>query len=52
MAVFCEAVILGANNPFEVELISNFADASGVVVPIPVWAKPRLPINTITKYIF
>jgi hypothetical protein len=32
------AVILGTNNPLEVELMSNLAETSGVVVPIPVWA--------------
>jgi hypothetical protein len=33
-------VTRGGNNPLLVALTSNFAEASGVVVPIPVWAFP------------
>jgi hypothetical protein len=39
-AAFCTLVILGIKIPLVVELTSSFADESGVVVPIPVWAFP------------
>ena len=29
----------GTNNPFVVDVISKAAEAAGVVVPIPTWAK-------------
>jgi hypothetical protein len=32
--------ILGGKNPLSVANTSNFAEAFGVVVPIPVWAFP------------
>ena len=39
----------GGRNPLLVELTSNFADASGVVVPIPVWACAIIQANTRAK---
>jgi hypothetical protein len=39
MASRCVLVIRGINNPLSVAAISSFAEALGVVVPIPVWAK-------------
>jgi hypothetical protein len=38
MAVRYAEVVRGVNRPLLVELTSNLADTSGVVVPIPVWA--------------
>ncbi len=35
MAVLCAVVKRGTNMPFAVDCISNKADASGAVVPIP-----------------
>jgi hypothetical protein len=40
---------LGGKKPLSEEVISNFADALGVVVPIPTWAKEVTQIkNTAT----
>jgi hypothetical protein len=39
------AVILGGKNPLVVENTSSFADALGVVVPIPVCASAKEAIN-------
>ena len=38
MALRWAAVIRGGNKPLVVLLISNSAEASGEVVPIPTWA--------------
>jgi hypothetical protein len=38
-------VIRGGKNPLFVELISNFAEASGEVVPMPVWENAPKEIN-------
>jgi hypothetical protein len=41
---------LGGKKPLLVALTSNLAEASGVVVPIPVWANaPRLVIKNAIK---
>jgi hypothetical protein len=39
MAFLCACVMRGGKNPLVVEVISNAAEAFGVVVPIPTWAK-------------
>jgi hypothetical protein len=36
---------LGCRNPLSVALTSNFAEASGVVVPMPTWAKNKIGNN-------
>lgn len=36
---------LGCRNPLSVALTSNFAEASGVVVPMPTWAKNKVGNN-------
>ena len=38
MAFICTSVIRGGKNPLVVLSTSNTAEASGVVVPMPVWA--------------
>ena len=38
MAVFCEAVILGAKSPLEVDVKSKIDVAAGDVVPMPTCA--------------
>jgi O-succinylbenzoate synthase len=48
---------LGCRNPLSVALTSNFAEASGVVVPMPTWAKNKLgnmssAINVVFVFIF
>jgi hypothetical protein len=43
------AVILGINNPFVVEVISNAADSSGFSLLIPTWAKVVTVISTAAK---
>jgi hypothetical protein len=40
-------VTLGGKNPLLVAYTSNFADALGVVVPIPVWANNPTEIKLI-----
>ena len=45
----CALVILGINNPFVVEVISNADEASGVVVPTPTWAYVVAVSNTAAK---
>ena len=42
-------VILGINNPFVVEVISNAAEPSGVIVPKPTWAYAVAVNNTAAK---
>jgi hypothetical protein len=38
MESLCTVVILGIKKPLVVEVTSNFAEAFGVVVPMPIWA--------------
>jgi hypothetical protein len=45
-------VTRGGKNPLLFEYTSNFAEASGVVVPIPVWANPTKPKNKNIIYAF
>jgi hypothetical protein len=57
IALFCELDILGGKKPLLVENTSNFAEASGVVVPIPVCAltdivKQKIDSKILTGFIF
>ena len=50
MASFCVAVIRGINIPLLLvsEVTSKAAEAAGVFVPMPTWAKVFVAINTNT----
>jgi hypothetical protein len=45
-------VTLGGKNPLFEEETSNFADASGVVVPMPVWANKLVENNKKRRILF
>jgi hypothetical protein len=47
MASRCVLVIRGISKPLSVAAISSFAEALGVVVPIPVWAKEWDTVSSI-----
>jgi hypothetical protein len=49
MASRCASVIRGGKKPLVVLVTSNAAEATGVVVPMPTWAKRPDDARTIAK---